>query len=390
MDWVNELRELFPVAKKTTFLDIAYENGGSTFVAAAAEQFVRHWSDVSPTIVKMGGAGKGEIVGVVAETRQLVADLLGGVSPKNVAFTKNTNEGISIILQGFPFRPGDNVVTDDQEHSSVLLPCLNLQRRGVECRIAVSPDKVSVTPDLLWEHVDDRTRMIVVSHVQSSSGYRIDLEELARRCRENGIYLVVDAIQSLGFCPVDAKAWGVDAIASACYKGLLGIEGIGILYCDDKLLREVWPVFAAANACITIDRSDSPWKVSCNDPADARKLENSTLNFLGIYVLNEGLKRLLGIGIGAVYHHISSLVGILYEGLIDLGFEVATPQNAERRCHSLSIKMSDVHQGYRYFQDQGVFLSLSGGRFVRMSIAPFTTEEDIRTVLAIARDCPVR
>ncbi len=390
MDWVKELREQFSVTNKTTFLDIAYENGGPTYVAAAAEQFVRHSSDVSPTVVKAGGAGKGEVIRVVAETRKLVADLLGGVNPKNIAFTKNTNEGISIILQGFPFHPGDNVVTDDQEHLSVLLPCLNLQRSGVECRIAVSPDALSVTPHMLWEHVDDRTRMIVVSHVQSSSGYRLDIEELARRCRDRGVYLVVDAIQSLGFCPVDAKAWGVDAVASACYKGMLAIEGVGFLYCGDKLLQEVWPVFAAANACITIDKNGSRWEVACSDPTDARKLENSTLNFLGIYVLNAGLKSILGIGMNAIYGHISRLVEVLYEGLTALGFSVVTPADSERRCHSLSIKISDVQKAYQYFQDRGIFLSLSGGRFVRMSIAPFTTEEDIRHALAVARDCPVR
>ncbi|MGI6643412.1 MAG: aminotransferase class V-fold PLP-dependent enzyme [Bacillota bacterium] len=390
MDWVNELREQFPVTRKTVFLDIAYENGGSTYVTAATEQFVRDCSDVSPVVVKKGGAGKGKTIDVVAETRRLVAELLGGVNPKNTAFTKNTNEGVSIILQGFPFLPGDNVITNDQEHPSVLLPCLNLQRNGVECRIAVSPDQVSVTPDLLWEQVDDRTRMIVVSHVQSSTGYRIDLEQLAYRCRHRGIYLVVDAIQSLGFCPVDAKTWGVDAIASACYKGMLGIHGLGVLYCGDRLLQEVWPRFAASNACIAIDKGGSRWEVVCRDPLDARKLENSTLNLLGIYVLNAGLQKLLGIGMDTVYEHISRLVEVLYEGLTDLGFDVVTPKDKERRCHTISIKMTDVNRGYRYFQDRGVFLSLAGGRFVRMSIAPFTTDEDIRAVLAIAGDCPIR
>lgn len=390
MDWVTELRRQFGVTDKTVFLDIAYENAGPTYIADATDRFIRDWSDVSPTVVKAGGAGKGEIIGVVAETRSLVADLLGGVNPKNIAFTKNTNEGINMILQGFQFRPGDNVVTDDQEHPSVLLPCLNLQRSGVECRVAVSPDQLAVTPDLLWEHVDDRTRMIVVSHVQSSSGYRMDLQELARRCRDAGVYLVVDAIQSLGFCPVDVKTWGVDAVAAACYKGMLGVGGLGVLYCCDKLLEEVWPVFAAANACISIGRTGSGWEVTCSDPTDARKLENSTLNFLGIYVLNAGLQRLLGIGVDAVYEHISDLVTELYDGLTALGFTVVTPQDSERRCHSLSLKMSDVGKGYEYFQSNGVFLSLSGGRFVRMSVAPFTTEDDIRRVLAAARHCPVR
>jgi len=390
LGWVKELRSQFPVTEKTTFLDIAYENCGSLFLLDAWQRFVQDRSDVSPTVVKAGGAGRGNVIDAVAETRQLIAQLLGGVDPKNVAFTKNTNEGINIVLQGFPFRPGDNVVTSDQDHSSVLMPCLNLQRRGVECRVAISPDQVSVTPDLLWQHVDAGTRMVVVSHVQSSSGYRTDLRELAHRCRESGVYLVVDAIQSLGFCPCDAANWGVDAVVAACYKGLLGAGGIGFLFCCDQLLEQVWPVYVADNACLSIDKRGERWAVSCSDAKDARKLENSTLNFGGIYALNAGLGRLMGIGMDNVYSHIAGLVALLYEGLTNLGYDIATPARQDQRCHSLAVRMSDVKAGYQHFQSNGVFVSLSGGRFVRLSVAPFNTQEDIEKALTVARDCPVR
>jgi len=390
LGWVKELRSQFPVTEETTFLDIAYENCGALFLLDAWERFVKDRSDVSPTVVKAGGAGRGNVIDVVAETRQLIAQLLGGVDPKNVAFTKNTNEGINIVLQGFPFRPGDNVVTSDQDHSSVLMPCLNLQRRGVECRVAISPDQVSVTPDLLWQHVDAGTRMVVVSHVQSSSGYRTDLRELAHRCRESGVYLVVDAIQSLGFCPCDAANWGVDAVVAACYKGLLGAGGIGFLFCCDHLLEQVWPVYVADNACLSIDKRGERWAVSCSDAKDARKLENSTLNFGGIYALNAGLGRLMGIGMDNVYSHIAGLVALLYKGLADLGYDIATPACQDQRCHSVALRMSDIKAGHQHFQSNGVFVSLSGGRFVRLSVAPFNTQVDIEKALTVARDCTVR
>jgi len=388
--WVEELRSQFAVTEKTVFLDVAYENCGGRFLGEADERFYADWADVSPGVVKAGGAGKGRIIEVVAETRRLIAELLGGVDPGHVAFTKNTNEGINIVLQGFPFRAGDNVVTWDQEHSSVLMPCLNLERRGVECRVAVSPDGVSVTPDLLWQRVDKNTRIIGVSHVQSRTGYRIDLEGLARRCREAGIYLVVDAIQSLGFCPLDAAGWGVDAVATACYKGLLGAAGSGFLYCRGELLEQLWPVYAADNACLRIVNDDGNWSISCDDPGDARKLENSTLNFAGIYQLHAGLRQLLAIGMDAIHAHITELVDVLYAGLTELGYRIVTPADRDRRCHSLAMTMDDVKAGFAYFQSRGVFLSLSAGRYIRMSVAPFTTRGDIERTLAVARDCPVR
>jgi cysteine desulfurase / selenocysteine lyase len=234
--------------------------------------------------------------------------------------------------------------------------------------------------------VDDNTRIVLVSHVQSRSGYRTDLRELARRCRQAGVYLVVDAIQSLGFCPVDAAAWGVDAVVSACYKGLLASGGIGLIYCHEQLLEQVWPVYLADNACMSIENQDNRWAISCSDAKDARKLENSTLNFGGIYALNAGLRRLLAVGIDNIYSHISGLVDLLHEGLTELGYDIATPADKGQRCHSIAVRMSDAKTGFEYFQSRGVFVSLSAGRFVRMSVAPFNTQEDIKKALAVAAE----
>lgn len=381
-DWVYELRKEFPATQKSVFLDIAYENSGSLFARQAVQSFFDDWGDVSPNVVKASGEGKGRIVDVGLRTRALLSELLGGVDPNHIAFTRNTNEGISAILQGFDWQSGDNVVVCEQEHPTVLMPCLNLRRRGVECRVAISPDDVSVTPELLLDLADDNTRMIVVSHVQSCSGYRIDLQRLAAECRKRGIFLIVDAIQSLGFCPVNAKEWGVDAIASACYKGLLGTSGIGFLYCTPELLKRVWPVYAAANRFLKVNRES--WTLEGGDCDDAHKLENCTYDFIGVYALCEGLERITAIGIDAIAKHISDLFEKLYSGLQDLGFSLATPATPGERCHSISIRTPDPQALYQHFQQNGIFLSLSAGKYVRMSIAPFTTEEDIDRALAVA------
>lgn len=232
--------------------------------------------------------------------------------------------------------------------------------------------------------------MVVISHVQSRTGYRTDLKGMARRCREAGVYLVVDAIQSLGFCALDAAGWGVDAVATACYKGLLSAAGTGFVYCRDELLEQLWPAYAADNASLRVVDDGGRWSLACDDPRDARKLENSTLNFAGIYQLNASLRQLLAIGIDAIHAHIEGLVDVLYGGLSELGYRIVTPADRERRCHSLAMTMDDLRAGFEFFQSRGVFLSLSGGRYLRLSVAPFTTRGDIERVLEVARDCPVR
>lgn len=382
--WVEELRSQFPVTKQLAFFDIAYENCGSSFGREAMERFFTDKADVGPGIVKAGGAGKGNAIGVIAETRELLRQFLHCPEVRNIAFTKNTNEGINMLLQGFPFQPGDNVVTADLEHVSVLMPCLNVKRRGVECRVAKSPDGITLPVEVLLAETDERTRMMVVSYVQSSSGYKLDLPCLARECHKRGIYLVVDGIQALGFQTVDVQELGVDAMASSCYKGLLATEGVGFLYCGDELMAKVEPVFAADSPALTVDRER--WEIGCTDPRDARKLENGTISFMGIYGLNAGLKQLMQIGMDRVEAHVSGCLTDLYQGLNALGYEIVTPFAPERRCHSLMVRAGgDNQEMVDFFLERGVFFSRGRMDCIRISVAPFTTREDMDRLLRVAR-----
>lgn len=381
-EWVKVLRQDFPIAQSTTFFDIAYENCGSLFLREAYDRYLKDKAEFTPDMVKAGGNGKGNTIEIVNETRDLIAKFLHVPNVKNIAFTKNTNEGINIILQGFDFKEGDSIVTCDIEHPSVLMPCLNVANRGVKCKVAVSPDCASVTPELLLSCADATTKMIVISYVQSSSGYKTDIKKLADECHKRNIFLVVDVIQALGFIDVDVDKLGIDAVSASCYKGLLSTEGVGFLYCNDELLKYTKTIFAASNSVLTIDRTS--WKIVCNDELDARKFENSTLNFAAIYSLNIAIKRINEIGISSIEKHISACFEVLYKGFSDLGFKIQTPFNIENRCHSLAIADDNIKLA-EYFLNNRVYISGGKGNFIRISIAPFTTEEDIARILELAK-----
>lgn len=383
-EWVKLLKQEFPIAQTTTFFDIAYENCGALFLKDAFNSYLKDKAEFTPDIVKAGGNGKGHTIDIVNETRELIAKFLKIDNVKNIAFTKNTNEGINIILQGFDFKEGDSIVTCDIEHPSVIMPCLNMANKGVECRVAISPDSASVTPELLLSYADSTTKMIVVSQVQSSSGYKIDIEKLSMECHKRNIFLVVDVIQALGFMDVNISKLKADAVSASCYKGLLATEGIGFLYCNDELLSHVKSIFIASNNTMTIDKEN--WKIICNDELDARKFENSTLNFASIYCLNIAIKKINNIGISNIEKHISKCYEVLYKGFSNLGFKIATPWNIENRCHSLAILDDNNEALAEYFLNNGVYISGGKGKFIRVSIAPFTTEEDINRILEIAED----
>lgn len=381
--WVEELREQFPVTRRAAFFDIAYENCGSVFVRDSMGTFFDHKADVFPGMVKAGGAGKGKTIGVIAGAREQLAHFLNAPGIKSLAFTYNTCHGINLVLQGFPFRPGDNIVVGDLEHPSVLMPCLYAKNRGVECRVVPARDGLILPAEDLLARVDSHTRMVVVSYVQSCSGYKVDLGLLGRECRRRGIFLVTDAIQALGFQQIDVQALGVDALASSCYKGLLGTEGVGFLYCSDRLLERLQPVFAGDSPALCVDRDT--WTVCCTDPLDARKMEAGTIPFQSIYGIRAGLERLMEIGLARVERHVSDCFEEVYRGLEAMGYTIDTPFAKEHRCHSMVVRTPRSQEMVDFLFSHGVMCSQGRLDHIRISVAPFTNEADVASLLRAAQ-----
>src|SRR5207302_4237352 len=131
----------------------------------------------------------------VEEVRALAGKLLNA-DPFDIAFIKNTSEGIGIVAEGFPWQPGDNIVTAAEEYPANIYPWMNLAARGVEMRAVASRDGRLWLDDVRTA-MDGRTRLVSLSAVEFSSGFRNDLVAVGSQCREQGAYLFVDAIQAL-------------------------------------------------------------------------------------------------------------------------------------------------------------------------------------------------
>ncbi len=373
--WVEALRKEFPVAQKYAFFDVAYENCGAAFLRQALEDFFDAKADIYPGIKKAGGAGKGSMIGVIAHARELCAQLVGAPSVKNIAFTKNTNEGINIALHSYAFQKGDTILTSATEYSSVLLACLNMKRFGVSCTV-IENHRPFTTAEEYIAAMDEHTRMVVVSFVQSATGYQLDLKKLSTACRERGAFLIVDAIQALGLRPVDVKELGIDLLTTSGYKGLLATEGLGFLYCSDRLLPKLWPAFLADNDAVSIDTKT--WEAVCLDPMDAQKFENGTISFPAIYALEAALRRILEIGTQKIFAHVSRIFEECYQTFQSLGFQIVTPWEPSFRCGSLVVHFGeDNREAVDFLLRNGVFISPAKNGCVRVSIGPWNTQEDV-------------
>ncbi|MEY6431657.1 aminotransferase class V-fold PLP-dependent enzyme [Thioalkalicoccus limnaeus] len=290
--------------------------------------------------------------------RERLARLIG-TTPAAVALAKNTSEALSIIAQGVPWQAGDNVVGIAQEFPSNRIVWESLADRGVTWRPLDLATATHPEDDLL-ALCDQRTRLVAVSSVQYARGLRLDLEELGARCRERGIWLCVDAIQSLGAVPFDVRRCGAQFVVADGHKWLLGPEGVALLYVDPALRDELvltqfgWHMVAARG-----DYERRDWVPA----ADATRFECGSPNLLGIHGLEASLGLLEEVGIAEVAARIEERATRLIAQVDRLGFELLSPRAAERRAGIVTFRVPGVPSAdlYRDLMAQRLICAHRGG-----------------------------
>jgi selenocysteine lyase/cysteine desulfurase len=228
-----EVRVLFPVTERAIYLNHAAISPPPVPTIRAIEAQLK---DVNEN----GSLNFRSWLAVKEEARRLLAGLLGARA-EQVAFVRNTSDGLSTVANGLDWQPGDNLVTFSREFPSNIYPWLRLRDAfGVEVRMCEEHNgRIDMAE--LENLIDRNTRLVAISQVQFASGFRIDLERLARIVRRYDALLVVDVIQALGVIPIDVEAEQVDVAAGAGHKWLLTPEGVGYLYLSDRARDRIQP-----------------------------------------------------------------------------------------------------------------------------------------------------
>ncbi len=267
---------LFPVKERYCFLSHCAVSPLYVGAASAAAGFQQ-------SLVESGVTAMASFGDLLPRFRNGFGALLG-TTADNISFVHSTAEALCQLANGYPFEPGDQIISYIHEYPSNHYPWALQQRRGVE--LILLPDRSPVADfepagrPTGWRFADlekvcgPRTRVVAVSHVQFASGFAADLPQLGAFCRERGIDLIVDAAQSLGCLPLYPESWGIAAIAASGWKWLMGPKGAAVLYTDARLREKISPVLAGPGMMQQqFDYLDHRW----NPFADGRLFEFSTI-----------------------------------------------------------------------------------------------------------------
>lgn len=238
IDW-QALSRLFLIDKSLTYLNTG-SLGSTPKPVLEARRAIELRLESNPV-----GEGFGPVLRDAEAVAAKAAELIGG-DVKETTVTRNTTEGMNFIAEGIDLRPGDHVLTSNNEHGGGLGAWKFFAKyRGVEIDVADIPSPPQSEDEVVenfQKRITSKTRVIMCSHVTFSNGVLVPIARLSELAHRHGALMIVDGAQSSGGVPVNVKKLGCDAYASSGHKFLLGPKGTGILYISEQARDRIKPM----------------------------------------------------------------------------------------------------------------------------------------------------
>jgi selenocysteine lyase/cysteine desulfurase len=310
-------RDLFPITRDWTYLQNASIGPLSTRVLDAVQRnlLAHAWSGTEAYASWLE----------MAESVRARAAALMNAPAKTVSFVRSTAEGLSRVAFGLRWNPGDNIITDAIEYPTNVMPWIALRDQGVETRILPAREGRVHIDDIVGA-ADQRTRLVAISSIQFSNGYRLDMDLLGAFCRNRGILLSVDAIHQLGVFPFDAQASPVDFLSAGGHKWLLSPVGTGLFYVREELLETLRVVEVGAAGSAEYNVQKELLRYDFTPHPSARRFEGGVPTFALLAGLGAAVDLFLGVGVGRITRHVLALSDLAAERLASVGCEILSPR----------------------------------------------------------------
>jgi len=322
---------------------------------------------------------------IYSNARSGVAHLLNA-DVDEIALTDSTGDGLNIISYGLNWHEGDEVITTNHEHISLLAPLYQLRDRyGIIIRRAdIGPRAERPVLKAIADLVTPRTRLISISHVTWTTGAVLNISEVAYMGREWGIPVLIDGAQSAGAIPVDVKALGVDFYAIPMQKWLCGPDGTGALYVRRDALSYVSPTYVGY------------WSVKHEEGMEWELMESAqrfeaggrqTAAIAGQASVLKWLEET--VGYQWLFERIASLSAYAYEAFKEMpGLTILTPRQGESGLVSFKLEGRDDTEVVTYLRDKhNIYIrNIPSTKSLRISTGFYNTEEEIDKLVTALKE----
>ena len=241
-DFWFEVGQAFTVDRSLVNLN----NGGVSPSPAWVQEAMKRHLDYSNT------APPYSMWKILEPQREAVRERLGrefGCDPEEIALTRNASEGLQICQFGFDLRPGDEVLTTNQDYPRMITTFLQRERReGIVLRqfsIPIPAENPDEIVSLFERNITPKTKLILMCHMINITGQILPVRAVVEMARSKGIPVIVDGAHALAHFDFKISDLNCDYYATSLHKWLFAPHGTGLLYVRKDKIRELWPLMAA-------------------------------------------------------------------------------------------------------------------------------------------------
>ncbi|WP_227936904.1 aminotransferase class V-fold PLP-dependent enzyme [Alkalihalobacillus deserti] len=323
---------------------------------------------------------------VIDEARKKVTYLFGAPNSKHVWFYQNATMALNQALIGFPFQVGDHVVATKFEHNSIIRP---LEKLAQEKQISISyiePNEDGLITVAAFEAaITSKTKLFAVSHASNVTGALVPIREVSKLARSKEIVVLLDASQTAGTMMINIDNDGIDLLAFAGHKSLLGPQGTGVLISKEDF-GLIPLVVGGTGSYSELPHQPLKWP---------DRYEAGTLNTPGIAGLAAGIDEINRLGIENILQHEQNLMEQFLKGAMQIsGLSVFGPNDVTKRVavipfsldglesHELAMILDEHYQiavraGLHCAPKTHETLHTSESGLVRISFGPYNTIEEV-------------
>ncbi|MDK2970287.1 MAG: cysteine desulfurase / selenocysteine lyase [Candidatus Sumerlaeota bacterium] len=315
----------------------------------------------------------------IAEIRASIGAYLNA-SADEIAFVKNTTQGLQIVANSLTWNPGECIVVEQTTFPANWYTWKSLeQRHGV--RVLEWPERNHryELDDLEQLLRDNNVRLVSLSAADFATGFHHDLAACGQLIKQAGALYCIDAIQVLGAFPIDVEACQADFLSADSHKWLLGPEGAGLFYARRSRYAEMNDFHSGwigRKNFMDFDQRPAP-------PDDtARRFEEGCLNIGGVLGLGASLDVLLECGAAEVERRLRHNRAVLVEGLGELGWELVSPPDSAHSGGTASVRHPaiDAQTAAQRLDEAGILCAARNG-LLRFSGHFYQPEEQLHRVI---------
>lgn len=269
--------------------------------------------DVTIDYIRLEGEIGGYEAADLAEARveavyDSVARLLNAKSPE-IAVVENATRAWDMAFYSIPFQPGDRILTSVAEYASNVISFLQIAERGVSVEVVPNDEHGQLSVAALKDLIDERVRLIAVSHMPTNGGLVQPAAEIGKVAKESGILYLLDACQTAGQMPLDVEAIGCDMLSVTARKYLRGPRGVGFLYVREDKIESLTPPMLDLHAARWVARDRYEIR------GDARRFENWESSIAGKLGMGRAIDYALDLGLDRIWATLSARTSSLRERL---------------------------------------------------------------------------